>query len=183
MTSITFYNPKQAKCSQIGDKCCKRRVPPTPTCVDGNPPTGNPPTCEKPGKKCEDWGSEFKCLRPETCDPNTFATMAPKEAQKPLPKDPSDLFTSLFKQETQLFTQNADNGVAFNSDVSPCEIKQTACCKPLPVEENCPEGTIGTPPDCQPIRSKLSTYTLMYTALRQPKVMILIIPDVWQGSP
>ena len=80
--------------------------------------------------------------------------MAPREAQKPLPKDPSDLLTSLFKQDTQLFTQNADNGLAFNSDVSPCEIKQTACCKPLLIEEKCPEGTVGTPPDCQPIRSK-----------------------------
>jgi hypothetical protein len=107
------------------------------------------PTCEVPSKKCEDWGAEFKCLRPELCDPNTFATMASKKSPKPLPKDPSDLLTSLFNQDTQLFTQNADNGLAFNSDVSPCEIKQTACCKPLPVEEKCPEETIGTPPDCQ----------------------------------
>ena len=157
MTSITFYNPKGAKCAQIGEKCCKRRIPPTPICVDGNPPTGNPPTCEEPSKKCEDWGSEFKCLRPELCDPNTFATMASKKSPKSLPKDPSDLLTSLFNQDTQLFTQNADNGLAFNSDVSPCEIKQTACCKPLPVEEKCPEGTVGTPLDCQPIRSNLGT--------------------------
>ena len=78
-TNIEFYKPKEAKCSEPEEVCCKR--------------TEKIDTVENPGAtKCSEWGDGYECTTLEHCEADTFAIKDKEVAESTLDNTISFLF-------------------------------------------------------------------------------------------